>query len=106
MQPFVSIVARVLAGQPVWQGISRAIVRVSENIVVIIAQRADHDDHGVLQYLEERFPTSIPAPCALGLITVGRLSFMFITIVPGVSLESRWPSMSMEAKARIRRTLD
>lgn len=65
----------------------------------------DHDEHAVLQYLEERVP-SIPAPRALELITVGSTSFLFITLIPGATLEARWPSLSAEAKTDIRRALD
>lgn len=99
------IVQRILSSEIIWEGLSRAVFRVGQDVVVKVAQDLDPDEHGILQYLEARIPT-IAAPCALGLITVGSTSFMFMTLVPGVMLETRWPSLSADAKTHIRHALD
>ncbi|KAF8584452.1 kinase-like protein [Ramaria rubella] len=95
----------VLSGVPIWEGCSRAVIQVGENVVVKVAQHLDPDEHRVLQFLEEHVP-NVAAPRALGLITVGSTSFMFMTMIPGTTLETRWPSLSPEAKTLIRRVLD
>lgn len=99
------VVGRVYAGKPIWSGISYAVIQISESVCVKVGPGLDHDEHAVLQFLEERVP-SIPAPRALGLITVGSTSFLFMTLIPGATLEARWPSLSAEAKTDIRRAVD
>lgn len=99
------VVGRVYAGKPIWSGISYAVIQVSESVCVKVGPGLDHDEHAVLQFLEERVP-SIPAPRALGLITVGSTSFLFMTLIPGATLEARWSSLSAEAKTDIRRAVD
>ncbi|KAI0074720.1 kinase-like protein, partial [Panus rudis PR-1116 ss-1] len=99
------VVQAALSGKPIWEGISRAVIQLSETVVVKVAQVLDPDEHDVLQYLEERIP-SIPAPRALGLVRVGTTLFLFMTLIPGVTLESRWPSLSKEAKIHVQHSLD
>jgi len=95
------VIRRVLLGVPIWEGPLRGVFQVGENVVVKISQDLDEDEHQVLQFLEKRLPT-IPTPRALGLITIASTSFMFMTMIPGVTLEKRWPSLSTEAKMHIR----
>lgn len=99
------ILGLVLSGVTIWEGRSRAVVQIGEDVVVKIAQHLAHDEHGVLQFLEEHVP-SIPAPRPLGLIIVGSTSFMFMTKIAGTTLETRWPTLSMDAKTHVRRVLD
>ncbi|KAH9917993.1 kinase-like domain-containing protein [Fomitopsis serialis] len=102
-----TIVGHALSGTLLWEHSVRAVIQIGENVVVKVAQSQyfNHDEHGVLQFVEEHFP-SIAAPRALGLVTVGSTSFMFMTLVPGTTLEKRWPSLSAETKLRIRDLLD
>ncbi|KZT18340.1 hypothetical protein NEOLEDRAFT_1246483 [Neolentinus lepideus HHB14362 ss-1] len=94
----------VLSSTPIWEDSSRAVVQTGEDVVKV-AQHLDHDEHSVLQLVEKNLP-SVPAPRALGLVTVGTTSFMFLTKIPGTTLETRWSSLSTEAKTNIRRVLD
>ncbi|KAI6128910.1 kinase-like protein [Pisolithus croceorrhizus] len=100
-----SVVRCVLSGTTICESPSRAVIRVGEDVVVKVAQRFDHDEHGVLQFLDERVP-GIAAPRALGLVEVGSTSFMFMTRIPGTTLETRWASLSPEAKKHVQRALD
>ncbi|EJF59711.1 kinase-like protein [Dichomitus squalens LYAD-421 SS1] len=95
----------VLSGAPIWEGRSRAVIQVGENVVVKVAQHLDYDEHGVLEFLEQHVP-NIAAPRPLGLIAIGPTSFMFMTKIPGATLETRWPSLPADAKAHIRCLLD
>lgn len=99
------ILSLVLSGRLIWEDVSRAVIRVGENIVVKVAQCIDEDEHAVLQFLEEQVP-GLPASRALSLVKLGSTSFMFVTLIPGATLESRWPSLSAVAKANLRRDLD
>lgn len=100
-----AIVGHAVSGTPIWQCFNRSVIRIAEDVVVKVAQRLDHDEHGILQFVEGRFH-SIPAPRALWLVTIGSTSFLFMTLVAGTSLESRWPSLSLEAKTQIQHVLD
>ncbi|PIL29391.1 hypothetical protein GSI_09443 [Ganoderma sinense ZZ0214-1] len=100
-----AIVRRVLSGTVIWAQRSRAVIQVGENVAVKVTDDLNHDEYDVLQYLEQHIP-SIPAPRPLGLINIGPISLMFMTIIPGDTLETRWQSLSVEAKGRIRRILD
>ncbi|KAI8969541.1 kinase-like protein [Trametes punicea] len=95
----------VLSGTPVWEGRSRAVIQVDKNVVVKVVQHLDYEEHGVLEFLEGHVPI-IVAPRPLGLITVGSTSFMFMTKIPGATLETRWSSLPAQAKAHIRYLLD
>lgn len=99
------VVSRVFSGKTIWESGAHAVIQISQSVTVKIAHSLDHDEHDVLRYLEERIP-SIPAPRALGLITVGPIAFMFMTLIPGSTLEARWPSLSSDAKRKIRGVLD
>ncbi|KAI0755089.1 hypothetical protein C8Q80DRAFT_1142892 [Daedaleopsis nitida] len=46
------------------------------------------------------------APRARGCIKIGCTTFMFMTLVPGATLEARWHTLSAEAKQHIQRTLE
>ncbi|KAI0664573.1 kinase-like protein [Cubamyces menziesii] len=96
---------RVFAGRLLWQGIARAVIQLSDSVVVKVAQSLDHDEHDILRFLETNFP-SLPAPRTFGMVVVGHTSFMFMSVVQGTTLETRWPSLSAENKAEIRDTLD
>ncbi|XP_006457083.1 hypothetical protein AGABI2DRAFT_78938 [Agaricus bisporus var. bisporus H97] len=78
---------------------------MGESVVVKIAQYLDHDEHPTLQFIEEHLPgTAAPRP--LGLVTINSTSFLFMTRIPGITLETKWPSLSVEAKARIQNSLN
>ncbi|KAH8104593.1 hypothetical protein BXZ70DRAFT_921611, partial [Cristinia sonorae] len=57
------------------------LVQVNEDVVVRFTERDDH----------EHIP-AILAPRALGLVSVGPASFMFVslTLIPGITLQTRW----------------
>ncbi|OJT14177.1 hypothetical protein TRAPUB_9288 [Trametes pubescens] len=99
------VVSRVFSGKMVWESGVRAVIQISRDVAVKVTRSLDHDEHDVMRYLEERIP-AIPAPRALGLVTVGATAFMFMTLIPGTTLEARWPSLSPEAKRKIRWVLD
>lgn len=99
------VVSRVFSGKMVWESGVRAVIQISPDVAVKVTRNIDPDEHDVMRYLEERIP-AIPVPRALGLVTVGATAFMFMTFIPGTTLEERWPSLSPEAKEKIREVLD
>ena len=100
-----NLVSCVFSGKVVWEAFSRAVIQISENVVVKVTRNLDEVEHDVLRFLEERIPT-IPSPRALGFVTLGPMHLMFMTLVPGVALESRWPSLSADEKKNIQHALN
>ncbi|EPT01886.1 hypothetical protein FOMPIDRAFT_145120 [Fomitopsis schrenkii] len=106
MEGFSSqLLCRVLSVKPIWELAARAVIQISEDIVVKVGRHQDHDEHAILRFVEEHCP-AVPAPRALGLVTVASTSFLFMTLVAGDTLEKRWPMLSGDEKMHIRHTLD
>jgi hypothetical protein len=99
------ILERVLAVKPLWEQHSKALYRISEDVVVKITSTQNKDAPALLQWLAEQAP-DIAAPRPLGMLRMRGTSFMFMTFVPGITLEERWPSLSPDAKNHIRRRLN
>lgn len=99
------VVSRVFSGKMVWESGVRAVIQISPDVAVKVTRSLDPDEHDIMRYLEERIP-AIPAPRALGMVTAGATAFMFMTLITGSTLEARWPSLSPEAKGKIREVLD
>ncbi|CCL98373.1 uncharacterized protein FIBRA_00368 [Fibroporia radiculosa] len=99
-----AVVHHVAHGRTIWEGLSRSVVQLGD-VAVKVGSNIEHDEHELLRYLEEHLP-DLPAPRALGLLTVGRLSYFFMSYVPGNTLEQRWPSLSSQQKMDIRSSLN
>jgi hypothetical protein len=101
----VRILERVLARKPSWEYYSKALYRISEDVVVKVTCTQNRDAPALLQWLAEQAP-DVAAPRPLGMLRMRGTSFMFMTFVPGTTLEERWPSLSPDAKNHIRRRLN
>ncbi len=60
---------------------------------------------GFLKFLEEQVP-GVPSPQALGLVTVGPISYMFMSRIRSTTLQQCWPTLSEEVKQNLQTTLD
>lgn len=99
------LLKRVKAGKKIWELGGRAIFDLGEGVVAKVGSNLDHDEASAMRFLEERLP-AFPAPRCLGLISIGRVSLLFMTKIPGDTLESRWPTLSMQSKAEIQQSLN
>ena len=99
------LVNRVLSIDPIWESTSRAVIQISEDIIVKAVRNSSHDEHAILRFVEDHFPT-VPAPRAMGLITFASTSFLFMSRVAGDTLEKRWQTLSADQKMCIRDELD
>ncbi|KAJ8520296.1 hypothetical protein ONZ45_g2851 [Pleurotus djamor] len=95
----------IFNGSVIWECDSRAVIQVGNDVVVKVAERLEHDEHAILQFVQDHFP-SIVAPRPLGLSTIGSVSFMFMTHIPGATLESRWPTLTLQQRIHITQVLD
>ncbi|OAX34147.1 kinase-like protein [Rhizopogon vinicolor AM-OR11-026] len=87
----------------IWEGFERAIIQLTDHVVVKIGQDFNHDEIPLLPLLAQRAP-SISAPRALGLVTLGQTSFMFMSFIRGDTLEKQW--LNDKQKQAIQTTLN
>ena len=76
-----------------------------EVIVKSIEASSDFTEYTSLQYLELHGP-QIPVPRPHGLITSGKSAYLFMSFVPGVTLEKIWPELQKSQKESISSELD
>lgn len=78
-----------------------AVIRCSEKIVAkIVPEINDYTEYTSMQYLEEHAP-EIPAPRPLGLLVSKTTSYIFMSFVPGLTVNKIWPKASHEQKISI-----
>lgn len=81
------------------------VARCSEHITVKAISTSDSTEYEALKFLEKVSPTSL-APVPHGVIAIGEVWYMFMSFVPGVSLESVWHGLSDSQKRSVSRDLD
>ncbi|KAI4931932.1 uncharacterized protein J4E92_003830 [Alternaria infectoria] len=93
----------------VWKpkiGKHEIVLKCSPGIALKIISNMDNlTEYTTLQYLEEHKPT-IPAPRPLGLVRLGRFFLVFMTLVPGTTLEAVWPKLDDSLKRSVQAQLN
>ncbi|KAK6532473.1 hypothetical protein TWF281_006662 [Arthrobotrys megalospora] len=85
---------------------SKYVVKCSEGIVVKSATLDNNlTEYTTLQYLQEHRST-IPAPRPHGLIVSGSYSYIFMSYIPGVTLDKVWPVLSHPNKLALQQSLN
>ncbi|KAJ5159037.1 uncharacterized protein N7500_008688 [Penicillium coprophilum] len=83
-----------------------AVVRCSDDLVIkTFPSSRDLTEYHNLQYLAEKFP-DLPIPKPHGLIMLGSIGAMFMSYVPGTTLDKVWSRLSHEGKLSIQKQLD
>ena len=95
------LVSLVSSGDNIWSLCGLDIIKIDENLVVKRGRLT-------LRTLEEaanmqiiRQLTSIPVPEIVRIHAQGRKAYIFMSYVPGSTLQDIWPTLSMEAKQNI-----
>ncbi|PGH02732.1 hypothetical protein GX51_04466 [Blastomyces parvus] len=82
------------------------VVKCSDEIVIkVFSESRDLTEYHNLQYLANRAP-HLPIPRTHGLIQLGKFRAMFMSYIPGVTLDKVWPCLSHGAKVSIQKQLD
>ncbi|KAI4659028.1 uncharacterized protein J4E78_005451 [Alternaria triticimaculans] len=82
------------------------VLKCSPGIALkIIMKMDDLTEYTTLQYLEEHKPT-IPAPRPLGLARLGDCFLVFMTLMPGTTLEAVWPRLDDSLKRSVQAQLN
>jgi hypothetical protein len=91
-------------GEVLWHSevcANNMVVKCNPEIVVkIVPNKGDTTEFTSLQYLAQKVP-DIPAPKPLGLIVIGDTSYIFISFIPGETLDKVWSTMSENQKNSI-----
>ena len=94
---------RVAAGKKIWEFAGRAVLDPGEGVILKAGDDLDPDEASSMRFLENHAP-ALPAPRCLGLLTISRRSLLFMTKVPGDTLESRWTNLSAQSKTDIQQS--
>lgn len=84
---------------------SHFVARCGDHIAVKAVSSADSTEYTTLKFLESQAP-AILAPKPHGVIAVGNVWYMFMSLVPGVSLESVWQDLTDSQKRSVSSDLD
>ncbi|KIM41107.1 hypothetical protein M413DRAFT_445830 [Hebeloma cylindrosporum] len=83
----------------------RQIIALDSNVVVKCGPKVDPAEHYLLEYLRVHCPT-MRSPEPLGFFMLDHQPHLFMTRIKGVTLHSRWPSMSASQKSSVCSKLD
>ncbi|EEH07098.1 conserved hypothetical protein [Histoplasma capsulatum G186AR] len=82
------------------------VVKCSDEIAIkVFPDSRDLTEYHNLQYLAEH-AGDLPIPKPHGLVMLGNLRAMFMSYIPGVTLDKVWLSLSHEAKLSLQKELD
>lgn len=83
------------------------VARCSEHIVVKAISTADSTEYTTLKFLETKSQSLLaPAPAPHGVVAIGDVWYMFMSFVPGVSLDSVWQSLDQAQRQSLSCDLD
>lgn len=89
-----------------WEGgFGNFVARLSDELAVKITSRSQTNHHLALQHLVEVAP-DVPAPRPHGLVQLEKRSLLFMSHLPGRSLDKVWTTLSHEEKVSIQEQLD
>lgn len=92
----------------IWEGFQRGVVvECCEGIVAKINSDGGEDttEYTSMQFLAEKAP-EIPAPRVHGRISLGPFTVIFMTLIPGITLEEAWEFLTKEDKSSIQQELE
>ncbi|OAT08384.1 hypothetical protein BDBG_04342 [Blastomyces gilchristii SLH14081] len=82
------------------------VVKCGDELAIkVFPNSRDLTEYHNLQYLAAH-AAELPIPRVHGLVALGTFRAMFMSYIPGITLDKAWPSLSHEAKLSLRRQLD
>ncbi|KKZ66603.1 hypothetical protein EMCG_07717 [[Emmonsia] crescens] len=100
-----ALVSAVKNGKTLWCHFGRAVIQLDEHIVVKIGDDISPTDADTTSHIFKH-SSDIPAPQPLGIMSIGKKMYMFMTLLQGDPLDKVWPSLSDDEKISIRDQLD
>ncbi|WPG98764.1 Hypothetical protein R9X50_00155800 [Acrodontium crateriforme] len=80
--------------------VNHFVARCSDGIVLKAISQPDSTEYDTLQFLEEKTP-AFPKPKPHGVINIGDIWYMFMSFIPGVSLDKIWETLGHHQKRSI-----
>lgn len=97
--------ARILSrGEILRHSPGRVVVKLSETVVVKLGINIDLGQVDVMSYIKQHTKKT-PVPEPLGVLTIEKISYIFMLFVEGTTLEKRWPRMKNEEKFTVQKQL-
>lgn len=94
------------ASETVFEGPGCAVLKCSPDLVAkVLFGRANSTECSSLSYLSQHSP-DLPVPRLHGLVELGRGSVLFMSYVPGTTLEAAWPLLGPQQKSAVQTQLD
>ena len=83
-----------------------AVVKCSEDSVIkIVPKFEDYTEYTTMQYLGQHLP-GIPVPTPLGVLVAEKTAYIFMSYVPGPTLDRVWSQLSTHQKGSIAKELN
>ncbi|KZF22383.1 hypothetical protein L228DRAFT_283534 [Xylona heveae TC161] len=96
-------------GEVLSQVLQRAVVRIAPDIVVKVCRGTDVTEAANLAHIHactSQTDKIISVPETLGMIQIGKRSYLFTTFVPGVPLDRVWANLTLAKKEHIQQQLN
>ena len=83
-----------------------SVIKCSEDAVVkIVPNFEDYTEYTTLQYLR-RYAPEIPVPTPLGVLMATKTAYIFMSYIPGPTLDSVWSQLSKQQKVSVANELN
>ncbi|PGH15817.1 hypothetical protein AJ79_02198 [Helicocarpus griseus UAMH5409] len=92
-------------GKLIWSHFARAVVQLDTSIVVKLGHNLSLTSGDMTAHIR-RHSTDIPVPQPLGVISVGDMTYEFMSLIEGRPLDKLWPELSNAEKCSVRDQLD
>jgi hypothetical protein len=83
----------------------RTVIQIDPEVVVKSGREVDHDEVAIMEHIH-RVSKEFPLPQPLGSVTYNDMTFIFMTLVKGTSLQEIWSSLSVDLKTAVRDQLN
>ena len=92
-------------GESLYHCITRAVIRITPDIVVKINQSKRDTETQILHHIHQHSQL-IPAPTPLGMIMIGIWSYSFTSFISGTPLDRVWANLTADMKSHVREQLN
>lgn len=87
-------------GELLWHIPGRAVIKLSPTIVVKLGKGIDIDQVEIMSHVRQQ-TTKIPIPELLGVLSIAKTVYIFMSHTVGAPLERHWHSMTREQKCAV-----
>lgn len=93
------------SGKVLWSHFARAVVQLDDRIAVKLGPNISLTDADMTAHIQ-RHSAEIPVPQPLGVLSLGGITYAFMSLIEGRSLDKLWPDLSNAEKFSVRDQLD